>query len=375
MKLTPRERVEAVLRGETADRVPLTVYWLMLPRGHAERELRNAGVTIVERVPLFRVCMPRVEVVTREYWQDGQLMQRRELQTPVGELSATFVREKTFGTSYWQTEYYVKKREDYGILEFVLEDRGYVPAFEEFRRQAGLYGEDGYVVGNTEYSPMNLLIYEFLGLERFSFDILDEPKRVLLLYEILREKQRQMFDICADSPAELILFCGNISQEAIGLERFRKYFLPPIDEFCSTVHRAGKMAGCHLDAPLRTLVEAIADSHLDVIEAFTPAPTGDMSAAAARKAWKKKIIWMNFPSSVHIEPPARIRAETLEILRQVVPGEGFLMGITEDIPEEVRYSSLKRINDTLCDQGRLPLTAEGLSASPCGAAGAHRDIR
>ncbi len=361
MELTPRGRTEAALHGDPADRVPFTVYWLMFPRGQAERKLRNAGVTIVERVPLFRVNMPRVEVVTREYRQGGELLQRRELRTPVGAVYSTFKLEKTFGTSWWQTDYYVKTEEDYDVLEFILRDRSYIPDFDGYRLQFERYGEDGYVVGNTEYSPMNLLIYEFLGLERFSFDLLDQPQRILLLYEILREKQRRMFAICADSPAELILYGGNISQDAIGVERFRKYFLPSINEFCDTVHQGSKLAGCHLDAPMATLVEAVAESHLDVIEAFTPVPTGDVAVAEARNAWKDKVIWMNFPSSVHIESPAKIRNQTLEILRQAIPGDRFLVGITEDIPEKNQYSSMKTINDTLCSHGRLPLSRELLS--------------
>jgi len=356
MDFTPRARVEAVLRGERADRIPFTIYWLMFPRGQVERELRNAGVTIVERVPLFRVEMPQIEVVTRAHHQNGELLQRRELRTPVGTIYSTFKREKTFGTSWWQTDYYVKKEEDYDVLEFSLRDRSYEPDFDSYYRLVARYGEDGYVVGNTEYSPMNLLVYEFLGLERFSFDILDQPERILRLYEILREKQRRMFAICADSPAELVLYGGNISQEAIGLERFRKYFLPSIDEFCDTVHQSGKLAGCHLDAPMATLVESVAESHLDVIEAFTPTPTCDVTVAEARKAWKDKIIWINFPSSVHIESPERIRSQTLEILRQAFPGDRFIVGITEDIPEENQYSSMKTINDTLCSHGRLPLS-------------------
>lgn len=361
MELSPRARVDAALHGEGADRIPFTVYWLMFPRGQAERELRNTGVTIVERVPLFRIAMPQVEVVTREYFRSGELLQRRELRTPVGTVYSTFKREKTFGTSWWQTDYYVKKEEDYDVLDFILRDRSYIPDFDGYRQLIKRYGEDGYVVGNTEYSPMNLLIYEFLGLERFSFDLLEQPERILGLYEILREKQRRMFTICADSPAELILYGGNISQEMIGVERFRKYFLTCIDEFCDTVHQTGKLAGCHLDAPMATLVEAVAESHLDVIEAFTPVPTCDVSVAEAREAWKDKIIWMNFPSSVHIDSPEKIRSQTLEILRQALPGDRFLVGITEDIPEECQYSSMKTINDTLCRYGRLPLSRENLS--------------
>ena len=45
MIMMPRERVEAVLRGERTDWVPFTVYENWLPRGATERALRNKGDT------------------------------------------------------------------------------------------------------------------------------------------------------------------------------------------------------------------------------------------------------------------------------------------------------------------------------------------
>jgi hypothetical protein len=353
--LSPRERTRLALLGETPDRVPFTVYWLMLPRGEAERALRNAGVTVVERVPLFTVEYPTCEVITREYRRCGEAVRRREYRTPVGTVWSEFRREGAYGTSWWQTEYLVKEPGDYDILEHLLGERSYRPNFEEFRRAERQYGEDGYVIGNTEYSPMNLLIYELLGLERFSLDLADRPGRVLGLYDLLRERQRRMFEICADSPAELVLFCGNISQEVVGVERFRRYYLPCLDELAGLLHQRGKLLGCHLDARMAGLMETVGGSQLDLIEAFTPEPTGDVSVAAARAAWPDKVLWINFPSSVHLEGAGRIRQEMGRILEEAAPGDRFLVGITEDVPEEVRGPSLAAISDVLNRGGRLPL--------------------
>ena len=50
--MTPRERVEAVLRGRMPDQVPFTIYANKLPRCQVELELRNAGACILERSPV-----------------------------------------------------------------------------------------------------------------------------------------------------------------------------------------------------------------------------------------------------------------------------------------------------------------------------------
>ena len=357
--LSPRERVRLALRGERTDRVPFTVYWLMFPRGAAERALRNRGTTIVERVPLFRVGHPGVEVVTREYEENGALFLRKELQSRGGSVYATYRRESGYGTSWWQTDYFVKKPADYDVLERCLLERTYIPDYEAFATAERRYGEDGYVIGNTEYSPMNMLIYEFLGMERFCLDLADRPTTIFRLNDILREKQRRMFEICADSPAELVLYDGNISQEVVGVDRFRRYYLPCHNEFATLLHQGGKLAGCHLDARMAHLAPAVQESELDVIEAFTPVPTCDMTVAEARRCWPGKVLWINFPSSVHMEGEERIQSELRRILHEAAPGDRFLIGITEDVPEEVWQSSLKAINDGLEQWGSLPLGEDG----------------
>jgi hypothetical protein len=347
------------LHGELADRVPFTAYWQMLPRGDVERRLRNGGMAVVERVPLFRLRHPGIEAVSHEYEEGGSCYMRKELRSPWGSLCATYRRETGYDTSWWQQEYFVKEPRDYDVLEAYLQRRSYVADPEAFTRAARRWGEDGYVVGNTEYSPMNMLIYELLGMQRFSLDLVDRPVRVLALYEILRERQRRMFEICAESPAELVLYDGNISQEVVGVDRFRRYYQPCHEEFAAAMHDGGKLAGCHFDARMATLAQAVGESRLDVIEAFTPAPTCDMTVAQARRAWPGKVLWINFPSSVHVEGKRSIGRQLRRMLREAAPGERLLVGITEDIPEQVLEGSLLAIGAGLRRWGKLPLPTDG----------------
>jgi hypothetical protein len=149
----------------------------------------------------------------------------------------------------------------------------------------------------------------------------------------------------------------------VGEERFRRWFRPSHDEFAAVLHREGKLAGCHLDARMAGLAKAVGESGLDVIEAFTPAPACDMSVAEARRAWPGKVLWINFPSSVHLEGEARIREELRRILGEAAPGDRFLVGITEDVPDDVRPRSLLTLNEGLRRWGGLPLKKRPLDAT------------
>jgi hypothetical protein len=355
MMLTPRQRIRAALRGELADQVPFSVYWLMLPRGEAERRLRNQGLAVVERVPLYRAEMPHVQLIIHESYDKDVPLRRETLRTPHGEVHATKKMDPNYGTSWWNMDYYVKGPNDYRVMEFAIRDIVYRPNYEAVLLAQERLGEDGYVIGNTEYTPMNKLLYEWLGPERFALDLHDRPDAVLSLYWLLREKQREMYRVCAASPVELAIYGGNIHQDMIGLRRFSEYYLPCLDDFADHMHDQRKLSACHLDAPMASLVQAVAGSKIDVVEAFTPAPTCDVTVAAARAAWPGKVLWMNFPSSVLIEPCARVRETTLRILKEAAPGDRFLIGVTEDVPEDCWRSSLAAISEAILEHGKLPL--------------------
>jgi hypothetical protein len=101
--------------------------------------------------------------------------------------------------------------------------------------------------------------------------------------------------------------------------------------------------------------DVVAGSALDYIEAFTPAPDTDLSLAEARAAWPDKVLWINFPSSAHLAPLPAIEEKTRQLLREAGDGRGFLMGITEDVPEERWRGNFLAISRVLNEEGRLPL--------------------
>ena len=122
--------------------------------------------------------------------------------------------------------------------------------------------------------PLHTILYEYMGVERFAIDWSQRRDRILRLHELMTRNQRRAYEIGA--------------------------------------------------------------SPLDWIEALTPAPDTDMTLAAARVAWPGKIQFINFPSSVHLETDERIRQTTMELLLEAAPGDRFIVGITENVPENRR---------------------------------------
>jgi hypothetical protein len=87
-----------------------------------------------------------------------------------------------------------------------------------------------------------------------------------------------------------------------------------------------------MDGKLNGLKESIKESDVEVIEGFTPPPEGDISLQEALRIWKRKIIWLNFPSSVFLASDGEVARYTMEMLGEGIPVNRVIFGITEDIP-------------------------------------------
>jgi hypothetical protein len=331
--MTPRERVEAALLGQRPDRVPFTVYENKLPTSEAERRLRDQGLCIVERrTPAYLTrYRETVEEAFGYTGSDGAARIRLTYRTPVGELTAV---DRPVSFTSWHEKRLFTAPADYEPLECLIRDRFYLPNYEAFAKTQTLLGGDGFLRAGIGYEPLMEIILGFMGVEEFSVQWAENRGRLLRLHDVLIEDRRKLYDIVAGSPALAVNYGGNVSPEVVGLQRFERYILPQYEEAAEVLHAKGKLIGVHFDANTRLLASGIARSSLDYIEAFTPRPTCDMTVAEARQAWPGKVLWINFPSSVHLESLEVIAATTLQILREAGPGDRFLIGITEDVPEE-----------------------------------------
>jgi hypothetical protein len=78
-----------------------------------------------------------------------------------------------------------------------------------------------------------------------------------------------------------------------------------------------------------------------------------MTLAEARQAWPDKVLWLNFPSSVHLRPDREVQAATVALLDEAGTPDGLIMGITEDIPPGRWQDSCLAIMDGLDSHEQL----------------------
>ena len=351
------QRIEAIFRGEMVDRVPFALKGWRVPFCSAERRLRNEGMGTIEACPVFTTTSPNVKVETIHYVENAMACQRTIIKTPVGELTSVSqeVGTEKIERTTWLTEPPFKDPDDYKVLMFMVKDQRYAPAYEAFNKARAQLGGDAFLKTTTPGVPLHDITYRFMGLETFSIEWLERQDEVLALHEAMVENQREMYRIVAQSPALVVTCGGNYSSEVLGKQMLIEYVLPHWEEVGALFHEYGKLIGCHLDANNKLWAPEIGASALDWIEAYTPAPDTDLTLAEARAAWAGKTLFINFPSSVHIQPPDVVARTTRQLLKEAAPGDRFIMGITENVPENCWRESFAAILNTCNEYGRLPI--------------------
>lgn len=354
MTMTPRQRVETVLSGRAPDHVPFTVYESKLPQCAVERQLRNEGLCIMNRHYVgYKTITPHCRMETYSYTDEktGKPLVRTIVHTPLGELTSL---AEPAGFTSWRHELFFKGPEDYKKLIFLANDTQFEPAYDSVLKAQKMLGEDVYLRGAMPgYSPLQALIYTYIGVEQFAIEWAERRDELMQLYHALHERNRRCYKIVAESPHQVIQYGGNVSPEIVGLERFQNYILPHYNELAEELHKRGKQLLVHLDANCRLFAPDIAASGIDIIEAFTPAPDTDMTVAEARAAWPDKILWLNFPSSLHLAPADKIYETACDLIAQNGEAHRFIMGITEDVPEDRWQESFLAINRACRDCGRV----------------------
>ena len=347
--MTIRERILAAMRWQEPDRVPLTIYDWMLPRGLAERTLREAGVGLIVRLPPHRVEHRQVEILSREYWERRRKFIRRTIRTPVGEVSQLLEPDPAYETSNWIHEHFIKTPDDYRVMEYYVRDPIYRDNFAAIAEADRRVGEDGIVFVRVAKSPIQEILYQMTGIEQFAVDYHEHRDVLDSLHACMVQRYQELYDLAAAAPVDVLQLGDNISADVVGVERFRTYLMPEYVKLKKILAGTGKLLAVHMDGRLRGLVQEIAAADFDIMEAMTPPPMGDVSIKEAREAWPDKALWINFTSSVHIEPPAAIEAHTRQLLAESGSKKGFAIGITEDAPVAALEKSLAVIARVLRD--------------------------
>lgn len=119
-QLASRQRLLAVLRSGSADRIPWTVYSFLLPDHPAIYDLCAQGLTLVNAARPYRVVYEGVEIIEETWFVGGLPYWRTSIRTPVGVVVQESRADPSYG-SRWITAHYIRSPEDFAPIQYLFE--------------------------------------------------------------------------------------------------------------------------------------------------------------------------------------------------------------------------------------------------------------
>jgi hypothetical protein len=256
---------------------------------------------------------------------------------------------------FYEDGYMIKSIDDYEKVKALIDDTEYIPNYASLKEFQTILGDYGIVPAFLPKTPFQAIIL-MMGVYRLSIEYYTHRKELDDLYHIIYKKELEIYKIAAESPAEVIWPIDNVTSAVTTPRFFEKYNLPFYNEVAGILHKQNKILMVHMDGLLKDLSDLIEKTQIDVIESFTPPPIGDFAISEARKKWKNKVIWSNFPESVSLEGQSAVRKKTIEMLKDAAPGNGFLIGISEDFPSDTHLlTTIPTILSTVAKYGTYPI--------------------
>jgi hypothetical protein len=273
-----------------------------------------------------------VEFKSDSYVEDGKKYVRRTMSTPVGEIC----RIEAEG---WCRKHWLETAEDYRVMTYIAKHTELVPCYDEFIQKEKEIASFGVPLIEYGRSPMQVILVDYVGLENFSYHLVDFEDEMMELYDALFEKMRKKTVLVAEGPGRYVSALENFTAETMGPARFEKFHIPFYNELYPLLQESGKIVGTHYDGRLGSCRKLIAGAPMNLIESLTEPPEGDMEMEKCRESWPDKLFWCNINVSAYNLPENELRERVVRLARQgSVNGSKFAFEVSEHIPRNWRTS-------------------------------------
>jgi uroporphyrinogen-III decarboxylase len=370
MAMTQKEMILAAARGEHLDKLPFGAridVWYNYNSAHDTLPERYKGWS---QTDILRDqgagTQYRFFSVVKEEYQDMEVIEKNEppyimteYRTPLGTVSKKEILDSSEGSWVrYEMEKIFKSKNDYPVIKYIMEHTVPVENFAAFQKVREEVGEDGMVMtGAGIWSPVQRVMREILGYERFFYELADHPTEVEDLLEVMKDLAKRKYKIAMGCDLELFNICANWSDD-IQTPVFRKYFTPWFEEVTDFLHAHDRLAMVHVDGEMRRLNPLLRETDIDVAEAVTPAPQSLVPMAEFRRELGNNMtIWGGIPS-ILFEPmysDEDFDNYVKNLFKEMSPGYRFILGMGDNVPFDGDIDRVHRAVELIDKYGSLPI--------------------
>ena len=355
--MTHRERMIGLIRGEEIDRVPFAQYHNIAGKDEdIWAHLGQDSMGVLEWMPAYRIETPNCRIEQEPIRERGLNGWRDTLHTPVGTLTQRRLLIPQLDGPMGYAEHYVKTLDDYPVLLAYLKDYRVVEdisAIEAFHHRMGAQGLPHVSIPRTPYQALWI---EWVKLDDLILHMQDNPDMLMEVMNQLGDILLQTLHVTAGAAGKAefyhVTMGDNLHAPVIGTTLFREWCVPYYNQISDVLDEAGIPFLVHMDGDLKPLWEDIDACRHRGFDSLSPPPDNDTRVAEAIARWPDKMVWVNFPSSVHLQEAEDIYRTAMELLTEGGHSGRFWIQISEDVPPGRWKHSFPAILQAIEDFGK-----------------------
>ena len=344
LDLSFREKDLAIFQGKDPGGVlwqPRLEFWYAVnkKRGTLPKHLGDASLLDVYDycrasvryfVEGLRVQYKQVNVT--EKMEDEKRL-RRTWETPLGTLTDVLYYDE-WNLSSHNTEYKLKKPEDFKILEFILQDEVWHWNRAAYEQSLEPIGERGAPQFYFRRSPLQGLFIEHMGFENTIYMMHDHPEVIRHYVEAASEADNAIYEVVCRCPVQILNLGENIDAFLDPPTIWHQHLIPYYRKRTEQLHAAGKFVHIHVDGAMKPLLPYLRDCPWHGIEAATPLPQGDVTLDEIKEALGDLVLLDGIPAlyflpSYAIETLVTCAKRLVELFYPRL-----VLGISDEIPPD-----------------------------------------
>jgi len=302
-EMTKKERLWAVYKGETPDRMPVKLWGLDKNQGMLHPAYKPVYDLAIEKTDLIGGGWSPFDIYSGSKTQnlyEGRTEPHNDdwtahiniMHTPEGDLKSVHMANNK-GHPGLMSEYYVKDASDLKKI-LSLEYEPFPIDLKHYENSLNAMGDDGLVmfgIGHPSY-----MLYNLTGSETLGYLLYDAPE---LVREVVALFSKRLYNHVKALIEAGIANYGPFAVSYVGPEllipplvsfdTFEKLVFDMDEPYLSLVKNAGGYVWVHCHGRVRQIISRFADMGVDVLNPIEPPPMGDCTIEQALHESKGRI--------------------------------------------------------------------------------------
>jgi hypothetical protein len=287
-------------------------------------------------------------------WQEGN-NKFRQIETPKGTLREcwTYIPQSFTDAP---TEHLIKSEADLPAYAYMHENTRYEPDYDFANTRLKQIGEMGIMLCYLPKSPFMQMVALDAGIMAVTMMFMNDQALLENTLAIARKSHDKAAEISLASPAEVLMIPENISSEVVGPKFFESYMKDYQTYWAGQIKAAGKYSYVHLDGTLKGLLRQECQTGINVIEAMTPAPVGDLAIGdwAKYAQGTKAILWGGVPGIYFTEHVGddEFDRHTIEVINVMKQFPRYVLGVADQVPPDGLERRVIRVGELVEKYGK-----------------------